>query len=485
MVDDLPYAAVRETHIGVVFLLGDRVYKLKKPVNMGFLDFSTRERRAAACRREVELNRRLAPDVYLGTATVSDVDGEETLVVMRRMPDDRRLSTLVRDGAPVEGGVVALARLVAAFHTSAARGPEISAQGTRDALAGRWEDSFGQVESMADHPLDRAVLTEIEDLTRDFLAGRDPLLRARIDEGRVVDGHGDLLADDIFLLDDGPRVLDCLEFDDELRSVDGLDDIAFLAMDLDRLGAPELGEVLVSHYVEHTADPAPASLRSHYLAYRAFVRAKVACLRHAQGDGQAATDATTYADIAVHHLRAGQVRLIVVGGLPGSGKTTGAGLLADELGAVLISSDRVRKELAGIAPDEHAAAPYRAGIYTADHTERTYGELLHRAEALLGRGESVVLDASWSDAATRDHARGVAERTHSAFLPLRCDAPADVRADRLRTRTGSISDADPTIAAAMEKDSAPWPEATMIDTTGEPADALAEAMRVVGQPARR
>ncbi|MPZ81784.1 MAG: AAA family ATPase [Actinophytocola sp.] len=481
MGEDAPFAAVRETHIGVVFLVGDRVYKLKKPVNMGFLDFSTVERRRAACRREVELNRRLAPDVYLGVAELSDVDGapREPLVVMRRMPDDRRLSTLVRSGAPLADHIATLARTVAAFHTTAARGSDIDAEGTREALTSRWEASFAQAEAVRGDALDAKVLAEIETLNRDFLAGREPLFRSRVDGGRILDGHGDLLADDIFLLDDGPRVLDCLEFDDELRRLDGLDDIAFLAMDLERLGAPDLGELLLDRYAEHTADPAPTALRDHYIAYRAFVRVKVACLRHAQGDRDAALDAAAYADIAVRHLRHGQVRLVLVGGLPGSGKTTVAGLLADELGAVLLSSDRVRKELAGVDPLAHARAGYRHGIYAPEHTERTYGELLRRAGELLARGESVVLDASWMDAGARETARRLAADTHSAFHPLRCVIPPDVADRRTRTRTGSMSDADPAIAAAMAADTAPWPNATTIRTTGRPEEALAAAMRAL------
>jgi uncharacterized protein len=339
--------------------------------------------------------------------------------------------------------------------------------------------SFAQVESVRAGALDEDLLAEIERLTRDFLSGRAPLFASRVAGGRILDGHGDLLADDIFLLDDGPRVLDCLEFDDRLRWLDGLDDIAFLAMDLERLGAPELGGLLLDRYAEHTGDPAPGSLREHYLAYRAFVRARVACLRHVQGDGSAAEDAARYAGIAVRHLRRGRVRLMVVGGLPGTGKSTLAGQLADELGAVLLSSDRVRKELAGIDPLAHAAAPYRGGIYATEHTARTYDELLRRAEQLLGRGESVVLDASWTQPAARKQAQTVAKRTHSQLVPLRCDAPAELAERRIRSRTGSMSDADAAIAAAMAADTTPWPDATTIDTTGEPAAALAQAMRVL------
>jgi aminoglycoside phosphotransferase family enzyme/predicted kinase len=475
------FAAVRETHIGVVFFVGDRVYKLKKPVDFGFLDFSTRALRRVACAREVTLNRRLAPDVYLGVARVSDVDGSdgEPLVVMRRMPDERRLSTLVRSGEPVADGIGALAKLLGAFHSTAERGPHVDAEGTRDALAARWEDSFAQVESLPAAPVDGAVLAEIERRTRGFLAGREPLFRARVRENRIVDGHGDLIADDIFLLDDGPRVLDCLEFDDRLRRLDGLDDVAFLAMDLERLGAPELGELLLSRYREYTADPAPASLRHHYLAYRAFVRVKVACLRHAQGDSEAAATAAAYAEIAVRHLRAGRVRLVLVGGLPGSGKTTVAGRLADSLGAVLLSSDRVRKELAGLVPEEHAYAGYRQGIYTPAHTERTYGELLRRAGELLARGETVVLDASWTDADLRARAARVARDAHAEFVALRCEVADSVAAERIRTRGRTMSDAGTGTAAAMAADAAPWPDAVTLDTTGTPDEPVAAALRAM------
>src|SRR5690606_19188507 len=269
-----------------------------------------------------------------------------------------------------------------------------------------WRDSFAQVRPFRGEVLDDELVGEIERLTEDFLSGRRPLFDDRIATERIVDGHGDLLAEDVFCLDDGPRVLDCIEFDDRLRWLDGLDDAAFLAMDLERLGAPHLAERFLNWYVEFAADPAPASLRHHYVAYRAFVRAKVACLRHAQsGDPSAARDAATHTALTARHLRAGEVVLILVGGLPGTGKSTLAGRLADRLGAVLLRSDRLRKELSGIAPETPAAAPYGEGIYGAEWTERTYRELLARAERLLGHGESVVIDASW----TRDaHRRAAA-----------------------------------------------------------------------------
>ncbi|TDB94818.1 gluconate kinase [Actinomadura sp. 7K534] len=476
-------AAVSETHIGVVFFVGDRAYKLKKPVDLGFLDFSTRELRERACHDEVRLNRRFAPDVYLGVSDVHGPDGEvcDHLVVMRRMPADRRLSRLVKAGEPVEDALRDTARILAAWHAEAPRGAEVTAQGTRDALRGRWNDSFEQVRPFHDRALDGAAATEIEELTAAFLAGRAELFDARIADGRVVDGHGDLLTGDVFCLDDGPRILDCLEFDGALRSVDGLDDASFLAMDLERLGAPRLAERFVDWYSGFAADPAPPSLRHHYVAYRAFVRAKVACLRYGQGVPEAADEARSYADVALRHLRAGKVDLILVGGLPGTGKTSLAGALADRLGCALISSDRVRKELAGLPPEESAAAPYGTGIYSPEWSRRTYRELAERATRLLRLGETVVLDASWSAKEDRDLLAAVADREHAHLTALRCAAPASVTAERMRARARgrSISDADAEIAAAMRAEAAPWPESAAIDTGGALEDAVAQALAVV------
>src|SRR3546814_2724693 len=200
--------AVAETHSGVFFFAGDRAYKLKKDVDLGFLDFSSREKRLAACRREVELNRRLSPDVYLGVADVLDAAGEpcEHVVVMRRMPADRRLSTLVLEGAPVEEALDDLAAMIARFHATAERSPEADRAAGRDALAGRWAANTAGLETFAGRFIDASAVEAVDELARRYLAGREPLFDARVAAGRARDGHGDLLADDIFLLDDGPRV---------------------------------------------------------------------------------------------------------------------------------------------------------------------------------------------------------------------------------------------------------------------------------------
>ncbi|GAA1654649.1 AAA family ATPase [Nonomuraea maheshkhaliensis] len=482
---------VKETHAAVVVLFGERAYKLKKPVDFGFLDFTTRRARLAACRREVELNRRLAPDVYEGVADVRGPDGQacEHLVVMRRMPEERRLATLVRVGSPVDEQLRAIARAVAGLHAASPHGPAIDHEGSVKALHSRWTDSFDQVRGLPSPPIERPVLDEIERLTLRFLDGRASLFEARRSAGRIVDGHGDLLAEDIFCLDDGPRILDCLEFDDRLRYLDGLDDAAFLAMDLERLGAPRLAERFLSWYAEFSGDPAPPALWHHYVAYRAFVRAKVACLRHWQGEtdttgetrqrAEAEAQARRLAELTLRHLRAGAVSLILVGGAPATGKSTMGMGLADRLGHTLLHSDRVRKELAGLDPMKPAPAPYRQGIYDAAHTEQTYAELLSRAEKLLGMGESVILDASWTARRHRDKAGEIATRAAADLVQLRCTAMPQIIARRLAARRPGLSDADPAISLAMAAGLDAWPAAVEIDTGADLPNSIERALEAV------
>ncbi|SCK53659.1 bifunctional aminoglycoside phosphotransferase/ATP-binding protein [Streptomyces sp. WMMB 322] len=477
----LSHAEALESHTAVVFLAGDRAYKVKKPVDLTFLDYTSVTARRAVCEREVELNRRFAPDVYLGVGEFRgpDADVAEPVVVMRRMPEERRLSRLAREGAPVRDAVRDVARLLAAHHARAPRGPEVSEEGTRDALSSRWEASFAQVHELSGQGPVPDGLPEAEELVRRYLAGREPLFTKRIEQGRVVDGHGDLLADDVFCLDDGPRVLDCLEFDDRLRYVDGLDDAAFLAMDLEQLGAPEEAEFLLAEYSEFSGDQAPASLRHHYVAYRAFVRAKVSVIQARQGRPGAQAAAQRLMTTALRHLRASAVGVTLVGGLPGSGKSTLSGALADRLGVTLLSSDRVRKELAGLAPEQSAAAPYGEGLYAPEWTHKTYAALLDRASALLSQGESVVLDATWSDADQREAAVRMAERTHADLVALHCHVPRGTAAERLAGRTAGVSDAGPDVADAMEAREPPWPEAVGVDTGGALEAAVAQALTAV------
>lgn len=494
--EESPPAALIETHISVVVFVGDRVYKLKKHVRFDFLDFSTLELRERACHREVEANRRIAPDVYLGVAQVRDPDGAviDHLVVMRRMPPDRCLATLVRDGdASVPDQLRLLARLVASFHSRARTGPDVDTAATRDAVAANWEDGFAELAPFVGSVLDPEVEERVAQLVRAYLTGREVLFAQRIAAGRVCDGHGDLQAADVFCLDDGPRVLDCIEFDDRLRHGDVLADVAFLAMDLERLGDEGAAHDFLGHYCEFSDDNPPTTLLHHYIAYRAHVRAKVATLRAAQepsGSTALARDvaeAGRLLDLARRHLEAARVRLVLVGGAPGTGKSTLARGIGDRLGATVVRSDEVRKERAGLGSTESAAAGLHEGLYDPEVTDATYAAVFERARSLVSRGEPVVIDASFTSEAHREAARELARNTSTEIVELRCHLAPEVAAERVAARLatgGDASDASVEVAAALAASADPWPEATEVSTEDEPATALEGAMRALDAAGR-
>lgn len=478
-----PFAT--QTHVSLLVFAGDRAYKLKKAIQTPFLNFSTPELRRKACEREVELNRRFAPDVYLGVAKILGPDDTpcDYLVVMRRMAPDRRLATLAREGGCDEC-LAQLAEVVTAFHRLAPAGAEIDAEGTRDAVLARWEANIAQLEEFADHLEDPSLPERISGLARSYLAGRKPLFDARIADGRIRDGHGDLLADDIYCLDDGPRILDCLEFDDRLRYVDVLDDAGFLAMDLERIGGAELGEKFLQAYVAASGEAHPESLSHHYRAYRAHVRAKVASMRFEQGDQQALDEATELLGIALRHLEAGRVALILVGGLPGTGKSTVARSLGERRGWIVLRSDEVRKQLAGVEASTAQPAAYRQGLYRAEMTAATYAALIDRARELLEQGHSVVLDASWASGRRREEAARAARECVAELVQLQCESPSEITEQRMaaRARRGDDpSDANAEVARAMAAEFDPWPDATSLDTSGDQGSTLDNVGRILSE----
>jgi predicted kinase len=392
------------------------------------------------------------------------------------MPPDRRLAALVAN-EEATACVRRVADALAAFHATAMRGSEIDDAARLGAVTELWGRQFDELADVAGAQPMAEPIARLAPRGRRFLSGRHALFDARIAEGRVCDGHGDLLADDVFCLHDGPRILDCLEFDDRLRYGDVLADVAFLAMDLERLGRADLAQVLLDEYRAKTRDAWPSSLAHYYVAYRAVVRLKVAALRN---DG---AGASVHLDLAVRHLELGRIRLVLVGGPPGSGKSTLAEGIARATGFDLLHSDETRKRLAGLAPTTPAPARVGEGIYDEDWTARTYDALCATARTRLEHGQSVVLDASWRDIGMRAQASRVAEETASDLIVLRCAAPLDVTLRRVAERQvagGGTSDANEQIARALAADVAPWPEATVIDTSTTARAALASALRAIG-----
>ncbi len=478
----VPYVEMRETHTGVVVLAGDRAYKAKKPVLTDFLDFRAPEQRERACLREVELNSRLSPGSYLGVAHLSDPAGGpgEPIIVMRRYRDEDRLASMVNrcPDESVHRDLDAVASTLARFHEHARRNWLIDAQGEAGAVDQRWQDNLTELNRFADKSIAGVSfdsISRIQRLVAEFVSGRQNLFTRRIEERCIVDGHGDLLADDIFVVDGEPALLDCLEFDDELRYLDRIDDAAFLAMDLEFQGRKDLGDRFLDGYAAHSGDTGPSSLRDFYIAYRAVVRAKVDCLRQTQGKSEAAADAARHLHIAIRHLEHGAIRLAIVGGNPGTGKSTLARALAERVGAQVISTDDVRREMRESGAITGDAGELDAGLYSRANVMAVYQEGLRRARLWLGDGQSVILDGTWQDPQIRAHAHCLAAETHSALIELMCSARVDTAADRIRTRRLGNSEVTAEIAAALASRHHGWDTAHRMDTTRPLEDSLREA----------
>jgi len=478
-------ARVVETHISILVFVGDRVYKLRKPVHFDFLDFTDRTVREADCRREVELNRRLAPDVYLGVADIV-MDGEpiDHMVVMRALPDERRLATLVRAGGDVDGWLHEVAAQLVAFHARAERSPAISDSATPAALEGQWQDNFAETERFVGSVLEPAVDHQVRALVQRWLRRYGLMLDARVAEGRVCDGHGDLQAEDVFCIDDGVRILDCVEFSDRLRYGDVCADVAFLAMDLERLGRPDAAKRFVLHYEALACEGLPRPLLHHYVAQRAYVRAKVACLEWEQGVDGADHRARALHALALRHMRRARPAVVLVGGLPGTGKSTLATGLAADTGWSLLRSDEIRRELQPAARSSmprHASGP-GTGRYSPEAVGSVYEELLARARRLLEQGDPVILDASWIDAAQRAAARRIAQDTRCELMELCCTCDDSIAVARIRGRetTGDDSEATPPVRDLMARKMDVWPSATTIDTSVDAAaEVLSSALRAL------
>jgi uncharacterized protein len=459
-----PTVELRETHTSWVLLAGDLAYKVKKPVTFPFLDYGTLERRHHMCREEVRLNRRLAPRIYLGVLGIvrsgdrlalvpEDEPGAvEYAVEMRRVEEARSLEALARHRALEPRHVEAIARLVARFHVDA---PLAAPQRrTIEALVEPLEENLDTLRASGEDILGRDVLDAAEGFTHGFVsaprAGLEDRARTLIREC-----HGDLRAEHAIVPERGaPYVYDCIEFSAGLREIDVAADLAFLVMDLARLGAEQRASELVAAYRAAGGDPGDDPLIAFHASYRAWVRAKIACLRAGQL-APGSPERAAQADEAHELFRLGRrfawrARLplvLVLCGVSASGKTTLGRELSDLAGLDRISSDVVRKSLAGLAPTERAEERH----YSAEFTRRTYRELGEQAGRALERDAGAIVDATFHLRAERDAFRdGLGDRV-APVLFVECQAPRDVLLDRVRQRAPDperVSDAD---AAIVER----------------------------------
>jgi aminoglycoside phosphotransferase family enzyme/predicted kinase len=471
---------VRETHVSLVFLGERDVYKVKKPVELGFLDFRTIDRRKEACAAEVELNARLAPDVYLGVVPVVrrkggsfafGGDGEvvDWAVHMKRMQDAERADVLLAKGRLTGPILDAVADRIAAFHAASKPDARAAELGAPAAVARNVVENFAQTRAVIAAHLARDEAAEIEAWQLRFLRERAPLFEARVAAGRVRDGHGDLRLEHVYVGKSGRiTVLDCIEFNERFRVADVASDIAFLAMDLAWRGRVDLAERLLARYALASGDYDLYALVDFYESYRAYVRGKVATMlaadegAKAEARRAASLEARRYflLALAAHRSAVLAPLLVCVGGVIASGKSTVAAAVAGALGAPVVEADRTRKQMLGVAPETRLDDPAWSGAYDLAFTERVYAEVLRRAGAVLASGRPVVVDASFRSAEQRAAARRMARERGVPIRFVECVAPADVCRARLARRAseGGISDGRLAIFDAFVARFAPFTE---------------------------
>jgi aminoglycoside phosphotransferase family enzyme/predicted kinase len=443
---DRPSAVqVVETHISWVFLTDRHAYKLKKPVRFEFLDFSTPERRQQACQEEVRLNRRLAPDVYLGVLPVTQTaDGllglggrgteVDWVVHMRRLPAEDALDVVLRERRLVREDASGIADHLVEFYARLPSAP-VPAESYRQALERHIRANGASLLEAND--VERNRIRRIQSAQLRYLMVQADWIGQRATDGRIVEGHGDLRPEHVYLVKP-PAVIDCIEFSQELRTVDIADELSFLAMECQRLGDGGLGELVVARYQTTFKEPIPESLLAFYRAYRACVRAKVVLLRRRQqAPGSQSPDGLfrQYLDLADRNAaELGAPTLVIVGGLMGTGKSTLAEALAQSFGVEVLSTDHIRRELLGASA---SPADYGEGHYRPEIRRQIYNELFHKADELLHGGQSVVLDGTFLTQELREQAHRLGGQHGAVSLYVHCTCPRATALARIEARARS------------------------------------------------
>jgi aminoglycoside phosphotransferase family enzyme/predicted kinase len=445
-----------QTQMSFVFLTDSYVYKVKKPVNLGYLDYTTLEKRKFYCQKEVELNRRLCPDIYLDVVPVTRHQGDffiagqgkaiEYAVKMRRLPQELMMDTLLASNQVSSEMITKLAQKLATFHEQAETNKRISIFGSLDTISQNTNENFSQTEKYIGKTTSSKNYRHIKAYTDNFLKENAPLFRKRIKDGRIKDCHGDLHAAHICFTN-GICIYDCIEFNDRFRYADVASEVAFLAMDLDHYGRADLSRLFVSSYISLSRDRELLEMLTFYKCYRAYVRGKVESFKlddpyiTEEEREETLKKASGYFDLAFSYVKLAP-SLLITAGLVGSGKSALAQALAKRLGLVVISSDVTRKRLASIPETEHRFEEFDVGIYSPEFSRKTYNTMLSEAESILREGGSAIIDASFIKAEERLKAKRLAQELNTNFFVLECTLDEELTRKRLieRLKQGSVSD---------------------------------------------
>jgi aminoglycoside phosphotransferase family enzyme/predicted kinase len=454
-----------ETHISWVLLAGPWALKIKKPVSLGFLDFSSLEKRRFYCEEELRLNRRLAADLYLevvpitGTPDAPRLGGPgeaiEFAVRMKRFPQEALLASVLDRGELGPRHIDQLARAVADFHGSVERAPPGSHFGEPARVLVPPQDNLAYLRRLVSEPPRKAQLERLQRWTEDEFARRRPDLAARRRDGFVRECHGDLHLGNMVLLDDAVRVFDCIEFNDDFRWIDVISDVAFATMDLEHRGRADFAGRFLNAYLERTGDYGGLAVLPFYVVYRALVRALVDVIRSGQlqrGSGarrELDEEFHSYLDLAERWIQPRRPSLTITFGVSGSGKTTGTQPLVEREGAVRLRSDVERKRLFGLRPDEASGTAGRPDIYSRQATDRTYRRLEECAAAIVRSGFPAVVDATFLNRRRRQRFKALADRLGVPFRIAEFASDEATLRQRIEERRREGHDASEATAAVL------------------------------------
>lgn len=467
----VPKMELIETHISSVIVSDEFVYKIKKPINLGFLDFSTLQKRQFFCDEEIRLNQRLSADIYIdvipiyGSCEQPDYQAQgdvlDYLVHMKPFAQQEQLDRLLEQGALGDTHMSEFATYIAAFHEGAAKAPVDSHYGEPGTLMKPVRENFTQIR---EHCNDDAVLNRLEPLqqwSEAFFAQHQQEFLSRKQQGFIRECHGDLHLRNLAWVNDHPLAFDCIEFDADLYWIDVINDIAFLIMDLHDRKQGVLAQAFLNQYLERSGDYAGLALLQFYMLYRAMVRVKIESITESQvgiskrAKQQARQSLLQYLSLAEQLCEIQTGGLLLMHGPSASGKSTLSKSLSACLPAIVLRSDVERKRLFGLSAEQSAASDYAEGIYSAEATHRTYQRLTELAATVLACGYNVIVDATFNQADQRALFYSLAQQKRLPYLILDLKVPEEILLQRIRARNNDVSDAD---SQVLSKQLASWKE---------------------------